>query len=191
MSTATAPAHAPARTRPRPQRKPARRRSGATTRPRAQTRQRTARGQRDYVGLLDRLLRGPAYIALVFALLVGIVFFNVGVLQLNHGIAGTDVRTTQLERQNAMMTQQLANLASSERIQRIAIQHGLVLPLPGDVHYLRANPGDASRALRVMTAPQPAAATTTTLVSQASPTPSTSSQVAVSSGQAGAPTVAP
>ena len=82
MSTATAPAHAPARTRPRPQRKPARRRSGATTRPRAQTRQRTARGQRDYVGLLDRLLRGPAYIALVFALLVGIVFFNVGVLQL-------------------------------------------------------------------------------------------------------------
>jgi cell division protein FtsL len=181
VTSATAPAHVPARTRPRPQRAPARRRSGATTRPRAQTRRRTA--QRDYLGLLDRLLRGPAYIALVFALLVGIVFFNVGVLQLNHGIAGTDVRTTQLERQNAMLTQQLAKLASSERIQRIAIQHGLVLPLPGDVHYLRANPGDAARAVRVMSTPAPASAGTTTLVSQAS-----SSQLPVVSSQTGAPT---
>jgi cell division protein FtsL len=166
--------HAPGRARTRPQRAPARRRSGATAAPRAKARARTAtRAQRDYLALLDRLLLGPAYIALVGVLLAGIVFFNVGVLQLNHGIAGTDARTTDLERQNAQLTQQLAKLASSERIQRLAIEQGLVLPQPGDVHYLRANPGDAGRALRVMTAPDSssAAPATSSLVSQTSTAP--------------------
>jgi cell division protein FtsL len=163
--------HAPARTRPRPARAPARRKSGAPARPRTAAPARSP----DVIAVLDRLLRGPAYIALVGVLLVGIVFFNVGVLQLNHGIAGTDVRTTQLERENAQLTQQLATLASSERIQRLAIDQGLVLPQPGDVHYLRANPGDAGRAVRVMTAPDPssAAPATTSLVSQTSALPGT------------------
>jgi cell division protein FtsL len=107
----------------------------------------------DAVALLDRILRGPAYIAIVFVLLSGIVFFNVDVLELNHGIASTGVRATQLERQNAALTTQLAQLASSERIQSLAIQRGLVLPEPGDVRYLRATPGDPTHALHIMTAP--------------------------------------
>jgi cell division protein FtsL len=108
--------------------------------------------------VLDRLLRGPAYIAVIGLLLAGIVFFNVDVLELNHGIARTDTRASQLKRENAALTLQLAKLGSSERIQRVALQRGLVLPQPGDVRYLRANRADAAHALRVMTAPDSSSA---------------------------------
>src|SRR3954447_16590596 len=133
--------HAPAGTRTTLRPAPVRRRSGAVAKPRTIARP-------DFVSLLDRLLRGPVYIALVGVLLVGIVFFNVGVLELNHGIARTDTRAAQLKRQNAALTLQLAKLGSSERIQRVALQRGLVLPQPGDVRYLRAHREDAAHALR-------------------------------------------
>jgi cell division protein FtsL len=148
--TAAGTIHAPGRPYVRPRPAPPRRRSGATTRPR--TARRTP-GRRDFVTVLDRLLRGPVYIAAVGILLVGIVFFNVDVLELNHGIASTDSRAAQLKRENAAHTLQLAKLGSSERIQHVALQQGLVLPQPGDVRYLRAHRQDAGRALRVMTAP--------------------------------------
>jgi cell division protein FtsL len=146
---AAATVHAPARTRPARRPAPARRRSGTTARPAS----RAAAPRYEFVGILDRLLRGPAYIAVIGILLAGIVFFNVDVLELNHGIANTDTRASQLKRQNAALTLQLAKLGSSERIQRVALQRGLVLPQPGDVRYLRADREDAARALRVMTAP--------------------------------------
>jgi cell division protein FtsL len=151
---AAATVHAPVRTRPARRPAPARRRSGAAARPAA----RAAAPRYDFVSVLDRLLRGPAYIAVVGLLLAGIVFFNVDVLELNHGIARTDTRASQLKRENAALTLQLAKLGSSERIQRVALQRGLVLPQPGDVRYLRANRADAAHALRVMTAPDSSSA---------------------------------
>jgi cell division protein FtsL len=163
---AAATVHAPARTRPTRRPAPQRRRSGATTRPATHV----AVPRLDGLAVLDRLLRGPAYIALVGILLAGIVFFNVDVLELNHGIARTDTRASQLKRENAALTLKLAKLGSSERIQRMALDQGLVLPQPGDVRYLRANREDAARALRVMTAPDPssAAPVVPTLVTQQS-----------------------
>jgi cell division protein FtsL len=161
--------HAPRRPQTRPRPAPQRRRSGAATRPRTSERARAIpRG--DFVAVLDRLLRGPVYIALVGVLLAGIVFFNVDVLELNHGIARTDSRAAQLKRDNAALTLELAKLGSSERIQRLALAAGLVLPQPGDVGYLRAHRQDAGRALRVMTAPDSsgAAAAVPTSVTQAS-----------------------
>jgi cell division protein FtsL len=168
---AAATVHAPARTRPTRRSAPARRRSGSTARPAT----RVATPRFDGVALLDRLLRGPAYIAMVGVLLAGIVFFNVDVLELNHGIASTDVRATDLKRQNAALTLQLAKLGSSERIQTMALQNGLVLPQPGDVRYLRAHREDAARALRVMTAPDSsgAAAAVPAVVTQQSTVPGT------------------
>lgn len=146
--------HVPVRTRTRTRPAPPRRRSGAAVRPHAAAPSRRIAVARPAGALvLDRLLRGPAYIALVGVLLAGIVFFNVDVLELNHGIARTDTRAAQLKRENAVLTLQLAKLGSSERIQRVALERGLVLPQPGDVRYLRAHRQDAGRALRVMTAP--------------------------------------
>jgi cell division protein FtsL len=163
---AAATVHGPARTRPTRRPAPARRRSGAAARPKS----RAAAARFDGIALLDRLLRGPAYIALVGILLAGIVFFNVDVLELNRGVAATDMRASQLKRENAALTLKLAKLGSSERIQRVALDQGLLLPQPGDVRYLRANRGDAARALRVMTAPDSssAAPVVPSLVSQQS-----------------------
>jgi cell division protein FtsL len=89
-------------------------------------------------GLLDALLRGRAWIVLVGALLVGIVFFNVDVLRLNREIARTSDKSSVLKRENSRLLLELARLDSSERIQRAASERGLVLPAPDEVRYLRA-----------------------------------------------------
>ena len=113
--------------------------------------------------LLDRLLRGRAWIALVGVLLAGIVFLNVSVLELNRGIAQTDAKSAVLERTNSTLREKVATLSSTERIQELAQQKGYVLPQPGDVTYLHGSPS-ASRlaAQRIQPPSQSAPATTTT-----------------------------
>lgn len=97
--------------------------------------------------ILDAILHGRAWIGLVFVLLAGIVFFNVDLLRMNREIARTEERVGGLKRENARLRTDLARLGSSERIQRVAAERGLVLPAPGEVRYLRANPAvDARRA---------------------------------------------
>jgi cell division protein FtsL len=103
--------------------------------------------------VLDALLHGRGWIGLVALLLVGIVFFNVDLLQLNRDLAATADRAAEVKRKNARLRLELARLGSAERIQRAAAARGLVLPAPGDVRYLRARPGDVWRALRTMTPP--------------------------------------
>lgn len=108
--------------------------------------------------LLDRLLRGPAWVVLVGALLAGIVFLNVSVLQLNRGIAGTDAKAAVLERTNSSLRERVATLNSAERIQRMAEQRGYILPQPGDVTYLRPKTtADARLAAQRIQPPQQSA----------------------------------
>jgi cell division protein FtsL len=102
-------------------------------------------------GLLDALLRGRAWIVLVGALLVGIVFFNVDLLRLNREIARTSEKSSALKRENSRLLFELARLDSSARIQSAAAERGLVLPAPGDVRYLRARrSADARNAAKRM-----------------------------------------
>ena len=108
-------------------------------------------------GVLDALLSGRGWIALVFVLLAGIVFFNVDLLQMNRDIAGNDEKISALKREIARNRLDVARLASSERIQESAAQLGLVLPAPGDVRYLKARPRlDPHQAARRITAPNTA-----------------------------------
>lgn len=126
----------PAR-RPAPARKP-----GAKRKP-AAARQPTG------ALVLDKLLAGRAWIGLVFVLLAGIVFFNVDLLQMNREIARDADRAAAIKTENARLRADLARLGSSERIQEVAAQTGLVLPAPGEVRYLRATPAaDARRAAK-------------------------------------------
>ena len=128
-----APARHPARV-PRAGRRPAPGRRSAGPLPRGAV-------------VLDALLHGRGWIVLVFALLVGIVFFNVDLLRMNRQIALGEERVGALKRENARLRTDVARLASSERIQRVAAERGLVLPAPGEVRYLRSNPAvDAPRA---------------------------------------------
>jgi cell division protein FtsL len=105
-------------------------------------------------GVLDALLAGRGWIALIFVLLAGIVFFNVDLLQMNREIARNAEKISTLKREIARNRLDVARLASSERIQESAAQLGLVLPAPGEVRYLTARPErDARRAAKRMTVP--------------------------------------
>lgn len=97
--------------------------------------------------VLDKLLSGRGWIGLVFVLLAGIVLFNVGLLQMNREIALNADRAAAVKTENARLRTDLARLGSSERIQQVAAEAGLVLPAPGEVRYLRSAPSvDAKRA---------------------------------------------
>jgi cell division protein FtsL len=140
-------------------------------------------------GLLDRLLRGRAWVLLIGTLLVGIVFFNVDVLRLNRSIASVSERATALKQENARLLLEEAKLASSNRIQQAAAASGMVLPAPGDVHFLKARRGDALRASQRMTAPQPVPPPAAT--SQTSQTPGTAAPPAGATGTAPTTTATP
>jgi cell division protein FtsL len=114
-----------------------------------------ARAARARTGsLLDALLSGRGWIALVFVLLAGIVFFNVDLLQMNREIARNAEKVSTLKREIARNRLDVARLASSERIQEAAAQLGFVLPAPGEVRYLKARPTrDAGQAVKRITAP--------------------------------------
>jgi len=139
-SARSAPAPRPTHSRPRatPRRSPTRRRIAARRPALAQWTKAAlqARGQ----AALDRLLHGPALIGLVFVLLVGIVFANVALLQKNRQITSDAARVSELKRDNATLRKDVAELGSSERIQQVAAERGLVLPAPDAVRYLRSNP---------------------------------------------------
>jgi len=133
-----------------------------------------ARAARARTGsLLDALLAGRGWIALVGLLLAGIVFFNVDLLQMNRDIARDADKAAALKRQNARLRLDLARLASSARIQEAAAKLGLVLPAPGEVRYLTPRPTiDARRAAKRVTEPDPTlapAATTYTAPETATP----------------------
>jgi cell division protein FtsL len=104
--------------------------------------------------LLDALLSGRGWIALVFLLLAGIVFFNVDLLQMNRDIAHNSERISALKRENARLLLDQARLANSERIQEEAVKLGLALPAPGEVRYLKAHPAaDARRVAETIAVP--------------------------------------
>jgi cell division protein FtsL len=129
--------------------------------------------------VLDALLTGRVWIALVGVLLAGIVFFNVDLLRMNRDITQMADRSDALQRQNARIREEVAHLASSERIQEAAAKLGLVLPEPGDVRYLRSNPKvDARNASKRIIAPTeaytPFASSTTGTTSSATGTTSSS-----------------
>jgi cell division protein FtsL len=121
--------------------------------------------------VLDRLLRGRTWVVVIGALLAGIVFLNVSVLQLNRGIATTDSKAATLERTNSSLRERVATLNSAERIQRLAEQRGYILPQPGDVSYLKpASPAQARLAAQRITAPTPVSATPPTATTATTPT---------------------
>ena len=62
------------------------------------------------IGLLDRILRGRGWVVCVGALLAGIVFLNVSLLEVNSGIAEMGERSSELRRDNSILRQEVARL---------------------------------------------------------------------------------
>jgi len=136
--------------------------------------------------VIDRLLRSRAWIWALGALLGGIVAMQVSLLKLNSGISRAVETTTTLERQNAGLEQDIARLSRTNRIQVGAKTLGMVLPPAGDVSYLTARPGDASRAVDRMRPPSEEAAA---LLANGGIVPGSLAEQAVAAGTATVPTV--
>jgi cell division protein FtsB len=102
--------------------------------------------------LLDRLIRGRAWIGLVAFALIGIVAMQVALLKLNTGVSRSIERAATLQQQNTALEAQISTLASGDRITTAAGSLGMVYPPAGDVAYLSALRGDAVRASRALAA---------------------------------------
>jgi len=109
--------------------------------------------------VLDRLLRGHGWIVCIGVLLVGIVFLNVRLLELDGRIARDSERVTALRQENGTLRLRSAHLGSSERIQRAAAARGLVWPAPGSMRYVHAGKRDAAVAAGRIGPPQALAGT--------------------------------
>jgi cell division protein FtsL len=90
--------------------------------------------------LLDRLLRGRAWIGLVAFALIGIVTMQLGLLKLSGGIGRAIEREALLQRENAALSIENSELAAGERVQSLATRLGMELVPTGALRFLTANP---------------------------------------------------
>jgi cell division protein FtsL len=145
--------------------------------------------------VLDRLVRGRAWIALVAVALMGIVFMQVSLLKLNAGISRAVTAADTFDRQNSSLREEISKLDSGERIQAVAAKLGMVTPAAGDVHYLDGRGADGARAAasikppKPVTASAPPAATTTApaAVTTTTPTPAAAPTATAASATTSAP----
>jgi hypothetical protein len=99
--------------------------------------------------MLDRLLRGRAWIGLLGVLLIGLVALNVSLLKINAAAGRNAELARKLRVENADLRGRVSRLGSGGRLQDAAANLGLVMPTAGSVHYLTVNPAvDARRAAR-------------------------------------------
>ncbi len=112
--------------------------------------------------VLDRLVRGRAWIALVAVALMGIVFMQVSLLKLNAGISRAVTAADTFDRQNSSLREDISKLDSGERIQAVAAKLGMVTPAAGDVHYLDGRGADGAHAAASIKPPKPVAASAAT-----------------------------
>ena len=141
--TASAPARAPAR------RAPARAPRRAATQPKlavAVGRTAVAVGQLPDSGLVVRMTRGRAWIAVLGLLLAGIVALNVATLSFAASLGGIDEQVTALEKENSMLESREAQHYSTARIRSEAAQIGLVMPNTEEPRVVEFSPADVATA---------------------------------------------
>jgi cell division protein FtsL len=143
--------------------------------------------------VLDRLVRGRAWIALVAVALMGIVFMQVSLLKLNAGISRAVTAADTFDRQNSSLREEISKLDSGERIQAVAAKLGMVTPAAGDVHYLDGRGADGARAAASIKPPKPVtpsappAATTSAPATTTTPPPPQASAATAASATTNPP----
>jgi hypothetical protein len=91
--------------------------------------------------LLDRIIRGRAWIPLLGVLLAGIVAMQVEVLKLNAAIGRGLEQGTTLQTANDQLRAAVARASDVQRIESMAAKMGMVMPAPSAVRLVR---GDGS-----------------------------------------------
>jgi hypothetical protein len=136
--------------------------------------------------VLDRLVRGRAWIALMAIGLMGIVFMQVSLLKLNAGISRAVTAADTFERQNSSLREDISKLDSGERIQAVAAKLGMVTPAAGDVHYLDARGADGARAAASIKPPEPVTPSATPPAVTTAPTAAATTTTAPAAGTSAA-----
>ena len=137
--------------------------------------------------LLDRLVRGRAWIPVLGVLLAGIVAMQVEVLKLGASIGRSVQMTTELQSRNEMLRASVTSLSNPQRIESVAeATMGMVLPGPGAVAFITAQrSGQAAQAAANIHAPSPSAfVASQTAAGQSSATGAGASQVAAGQSSA-------
>lgn len=96
-------------------------------------------------GLIVRLTRGRGWIAVLSALLGGIVALNVLSLSLNAGSGRLSLQIEELKTGNSALRAEIDQRLSAGRVEAEAARLGLAVPDPKQITYLSASSGDAGR----------------------------------------------
>ena len=88
--------------------------------------------------LLDRLIRGRAWIALVAFALIGIVTLQLGLLKLNGAIGRALEHEALLQRQNSALSIENSEMTAGDSVELRAARMGMELIPPGALRFLRA-----------------------------------------------------
>jgi hypothetical protein len=128
--------------------------------------------------LLDRLIGGRAWIAVIAFALIGIVGMQLWVVKLGVGIGRAVEHTQLLQQQNSVLSAEDSALSSGERIERLALAKGMVPASPVALHFdsLRG-PLDARLAAAALAKPIQSQTTPSTEAAPA-PAPTTPETVA-------------
>ena len=100
--------------------------------------------------LIMRLTRGRGWIAVLCALLGGIVALNVISLSLNADAGRLGLQIDRLETQNSALRAEVAERLSASRVETAATTLGLANPDPEEISYLSAKDGDARKLARLL-----------------------------------------
>lgn len=104
--------------------------------------------------LLDRIVRGRAWIPLLGALLAGIVAMQIEVLKLGTSMGRSIERSSALATRNGELQASVAALQDDQRIERLAAGMGMIMPAPEAIGFLSAQPnGNVGQALANIHAP--------------------------------------
>lgn len=110
--------------------------------------------------LIDRLVRGRAWIPVLGVLLVGIVAMQVEILKAGTSLGRSLERTASLQGQNESLQAGVAGLADYQRIENLATGMGMVMPTPALLTFVGSGSGSQAElgaGLGNIHAPDPAA----------------------------------
>jgi cell division protein FtsL len=97
--------------------------------------------------LIDRLVRGRAWIPVLGVLLAGIVAMQVEILKLGTTMGRAMERSSALQTQNESLQANVARLADDQRIERLAAATGMTMPTADSLGFLSARRGALGRAI--------------------------------------------
>jgi hypothetical protein len=148
--------------------------------------------------LLDRIVRGRAWIPLLGVMLAGIVAMQVEELKLGASVGRSLALTSALQSRNDLLRASVSSLSDAQRIERLATRMGMVMPGPTSLYFLGAGQSDPDKAAASIHPPDrgvfsptgPTAAASVASTTTATPALPSSPQAAATTTSSSPPTSA-